>query len=63
MIASTLSVAGLIVAAIAFVVLYVIIGVPLWVSLVVAAVALAGTALITGGTAARQESTGHRQFG
>lgn len=67
MIASALSITGLIAAAVAFVVLYVILSVPLWISLIVTAGVLVAATLISGGTAAKEEKRAHsgqqRSFG
>ena len=63
MLSSALSVTGIVLAAIAFVVLFVIISIPLWISLLVAAGVLLVTALMSGGTAAARDRHGHPSHG
>jgi len=61
MLASSLSLTGIVIAAVVFVVLYVILSVALWVSLLAAAGTLLVFTLVSGGTAAanRRGQPGH----
>lgn len=61
MLASALSATGLIIAGVVFVVLFVILSVPLWVSFVAAGGALLLWAIVGGGAGVAKHSGGHGQ--